>query len=50
ALPAAARLEPLGAGRYRCAATGRTLAPLPALVDLDDAAAKTVRTQIVFAG
>ncbi len=49
ALPAAARLEPLGAGRYRCAATGRTLAPLPALVDLDDAAAKTVRTQIVFA-
>jgi hypothetical protein len=49
ALPATTQLAPLGAARYRCMATGRTLAPLPALIDLDEAAAKAVCTQIGFA-
>ncbi len=49
ALPAGNVFTPLGAARYQCAATGRTLAPLPALIDLPEAAAKAARTQIVFA-
>ena len=39
----------LGAARYRCSATGRVLAPLPALIDLTEAEAKAQRTQLVFA-
>lgn len=48
AMPADTVFTPTGSGRYRCAATGRTLAPLPALIDLPEAAAKTVRTQLIF--
>lgn len=48
-LSAAADLEPLGAARYRCTATGLVLGPLPKLFDLSEAEAKTVHTQLVFA-
>lgn len=48
-LSAAADLEPLGAARYRCTATGLVLGPLPTLLDLSEAEAKTVHTQLVFA-
>jgi DUF1680 family protein len=49
-LPAQNAFAPLGAARYRCVATGRILAPLPALIDLTEAEAKARRTQLVFAG
>ena len=48
ALPPDTVFTPTGSGRYRCAATGRTLAPLPALIDLSEAAAKAARTQLIF--
>lgn len=38
----------IGPARYRCTATGLTLAPLPALIDLTEADAKRARTTIVF--
>jgi uncharacterized protein len=38
----------VGPARYRCAATGRTLAPLPALIDLSEDEAKRSRTTILF--
>lgn len=47
-LPADTIFTPTGPARYRCAATGRSLAPLPALIDLSEADAKAVRTQLVF--
>jgi hypothetical protein len=43
------QLTSLDTTHYQCITTDQTLAPLPALIDLDDAATKTVRTQIVFA-
>lgn len=48
AMPADTVFTPTGSGRYLCAATGRTLAPLPALIDLPEAAAKAARTQLIF--
>ncbi len=48
-LPAQNAFAPLGAARYRCVATGRILAPLPALIDLTEAEAKARWTQLVFA-
>jgi hypothetical protein len=47
-MPADTVFTPTGSGRYRCAATGRTLAPLPALIDLPEATAKAARTQLIF--
>ncbi|MBP6508341.1 MAG: glycoside hydrolase family 127 protein [Opitutaceae bacterium] len=47
-LPAGSTFAPLGGARYRCVATGRELAPLPALIDLSEAEARTCSTQIVF--
>ncbi|MCC6415876.1 MAG: glycoside hydrolase family 127 protein [Opitutaceae bacterium] len=49
AMPSGTVFTPMGAGRYRCAATGRTLAPLPTLIDVSEVSAKAARTQIVFA-
>lgn len=48
ALPTRTKFSAAGAARYRCTATGRLLAPLPALIDLPEAAAKAVQTQILF--
>ncbi|MBW7894565.1 MAG: glycoside hydrolase family 127 protein [Opitutaceae bacterium] len=48
ALPAQAQFTSAGSARYRCTATGRLLAPLPALIDLPETAAKAVQTQILF--
>lgn len=38
----------VGEGRWRCARIDRTLEPLPMLAELDEAAAKRQRTQVVF--
>jgi hypothetical protein len=40
---------PLGRARYRIAASGDVLAPLPALVDVSEEKARAARTRIVFA-
>lgn len=48
ALSARNNFAPLGAGRYRCVATGRVLGPLPALIGLGEAEARAQRTQLVF--
>ncbi len=45
---ASPRLEPIGPARYRCVATGRVLAPLPALIDLPEDEARRRRTKVVF--
>jgi DUF1680 family protein len=47
-MPARTGFAPMGAARYRCTATGRLLSPLPALIDLPEAAAKAAQTQLVF--
>lgn len=49
-LGAASDFTALGGARYRCTRTGRELAPLPPLVDLEEADARSRRMQVVFPG
>ncbi|MCX6955877.1 MAG: glycoside hydrolase family 127 protein [Verrucomicrobia bacterium] len=38
----------LGAARYRCVRTGREIAPLPALTEMNESTARAQRVQVVF--